>query len=75
MLSQVIHSADRKMRPTTGFETSSAKAEPFAAERPKNFQCNLTDVYRASYGVLVQLTRSSDQGEQFLQCIVTGDKT
>ena len=29
----------RKMRPTTGLETSSAKTEPFAAERPKSFQC------------------------------------
>ena len=38
MLSQVIHSTDQKMRLTTGNETLSAKAELFAAERPKNFQ-------------------------------------
>jgi hypothetical protein len=39
MFSQVIHSTDRKMRPITGPETSSAKAEPFAAERPRILQC------------------------------------
>jgi hypothetical protein len=39
MLSQVTHSIDREMRPTTGLETSSARAEPFATERPKSFQC------------------------------------
>ena len=41
----IFRSTDRKRSPTTGLETSSAEAEPFAADRPRSYQCNFTELF------------------------------